>query len=153
MRFRKKSWTGLALVVVSVWWAVTCRGFAQEVAPEVMAYAVWVLYNGKILTADESFHISEALAVRDGKFLAVGETDRILKMAGPQTRRIDLKGKSVTPGFIETHSHSWIGNAATSGPREDEWQAARQNHCEPTQADSGETFPRIYREFLWRHKP
>ncbi|MCH7708042.1 MAG: hypothetical protein IH884_06100, partial [Myxococcales bacterium] len=84
-----------------------------------MAYADMVLYNGKILTADEAFHIYEALAVRDEKFLAVGDSDRILKMAGPQTRRIDLKGKSVTPGFIETHSHGWIGNAATSGPREE----------------------------------
>jgi len=119
MRFRKKSWTGLALVVVFVWWAGTCRGLAQDVAPEVMAYADMVLYNGKILTADEAFHIYEALAVRDEKFLAVGDSDRILKMAGPQTRRIDLKGKSVTPGFIETHSHGWIGNAATSGPRQE----------------------------------
>ena len=119
MRAGEKRWGSALFVIVSAVWAVTCWGLAQDVAPEVMAYADMVLYNGKILTADEAFHIYEALAVRDEKFLAVGDSDRILKMAGPQTRRIDLKGKSVTPGFIETHSHGWIGNAATSGPREE----------------------------------
>jgi predicted amidohydrolase YtcJ len=53
-----------------------------------------VLYNGKVLTADDKFTMAEAVAIRDGKFLAVGKTDAILPMAGPQTRKIDLKGKT-----------------------------------------------------------
>ena len=76
---------------------------------EVIAYADLVVYNGKILTADEQFTIAEAVAIRDGKFLAVGENQRILAMAGPQTRRVDVEGRSVIPGFIDTHLHSaWI---------------------------------------------
>ncbi|MDA2932827.1 hypothetical protein MYX82_00635 [Acidobacteria bacterium AH-259-D05] len=71
----------------------------QDLPPEVLAYADLVLYNGKILTADDDFTIVEALAVRDGKFLAVGESDRIRRMAGPQTRQIDLDGRSVVPGL------------------------------------------------------
>jgi len=73
--------------------------------PEVIAYADTVLHNGKILTADEQFTIAQAVAIRDGKFLAVGPNSRILAMAGPQTQRIDLRGKTVTPGFIDTHYH------------------------------------------------
>ncbi len=93
MRAGEKRWGSALFVIVSAVWAVTCWGLAQDVVPEVMAYADMVLYNGKILTADEAFHIYEALAVRDEKFLAVGDSDRILKMAGPQTRRIDLKAE------------------------------------------------------------
>ena len=86
--------------------------------PEVLAYADLVFYNGKILTADEQFTIVQAVAIRDGKFLARGDDRRILAMAGPQTRRVDLEGRSVIPGFIDTHLHSaWIVNPprATGG--------------------------------------
>jgi predicted amidohydrolase YtcJ len=66
----------------------------------VLNYADTVLYNGQIITADDAFSIKEAIAIRDGKFLAVGKTDEIMPLAGPETRKIDLQGKSVTPGFI-----------------------------------------------------
>ena len=85
---------------------------AQQLPAEVIAYADMVLYNGKILTVDERFSVVEAVAIRDGKFLAVGDNDRILPMAGPDTQRIDLQGKSVTPGLIPTHQHNWVGNAS-----------------------------------------
>ena len=79
--------------------------------PEVLAYADLVFYNGKILTADEQFTIVQAVAIRDGKFLALGENQRILAMAGPQTRRVDLEGRSAIPGLIDTHLHSaWVVN-------------------------------------------
>ncbi|HXG25167.1 MAG TPA: amidohydrolase family protein [Chthonomonadales bacterium] len=71
--------------------------------PEVVRWADLVLYNGKILTADRNFTITEAVAVRDGKFLAVGKNDKILSLAGPNTRRIDLQGKTVTPGIMDLH--------------------------------------------------
>ncbi len=94
---------------------------AQSLPPEVLAYADVVLYNGKILTVDEQFTIVEAVAIRGDKFLAVGDSQRILAMAGPRTRRVDLQGQSVVPGFIDTHLHSaWVvrprratGEAAT----------------------------------------
>ncbi len=80
---------------------------AQEpsLPAEVIAYADTVLYNGKILTADDNFTIAEAVAVRDGKFLAVGASDRIEAMAGPETRRIDLQGKTAVPGILDIHQH------------------------------------------------
>ena len=86
----------------------------QSLPPEVVAYADMVLYNGKVITADDSFTVAEAAAIRDGKFLAVGAKDRILAMAGPKTRRIDLRGRSVVPGFMDTHLHqAFVGNSAS----------------------------------------
>ncbi len=71
--------------------------------------ADWVLYNGKILTADAedpgTFTIAQAVAIYDGKFVVVGSNQEALDTAGPGTRRIDLAGKTVLPGLIETHLH------------------------------------------------
>jgi len=78
---------------------------SQTLPQEVIAYPDAVFYNGKVLTADDSFTVAEAVAVRDGKFLAVGQTARILQMVGPASRKIDLKGKTVVPGFFDTHYH------------------------------------------------
>ncbi len=92
------------IVLLGIVAAFPSSGLAQSpnLPPEVLHYADTVLYNGQVLTADADtdFTIAEAIAIRDGKFLAVGDSDRILAYAGPQTRRIDLQGRSVTPGFI-----------------------------------------------------
>ena len=64
-----------------------------------------VLLNGKIVTVDSSGTIEEAVAVRDGRFLKVGSSEEIRRLAGSKTRIIDLKGKTVLPGFIDTHEH------------------------------------------------
>ena len=73
---------------------------AQQLPPEVVNYADVVLYNGKILTLNAQREVAEAVAIRNGRFLAVGANDRILAMAGPATVRRDLAGKTVIPGFI-----------------------------------------------------
>ncbi len=85
----------------------SARTAAQQATlpPEVIAYADTILYNGNILTADEKFTIAEAVAIRDGKFLAVGDSARIRQMAGAETRRIDLKGRTVMPGLVDVHQH------------------------------------------------
>ncbi len=64
-----------------------------------------ILYNGKIITADKRFHVHEAVAIRHGKFVAVGKDRDIRKMAGPVTEMIDLQGKTVLPGLIDSHCH------------------------------------------------
>jgi predicted amidohydrolase YtcJ len=90
---------------------------AQTLPPEVVAYADIVFFNGKVYTADEAFSVAQAVAIRDGKFLAVGDSQRILAMAGPQTRKVDLQGRSVTPGMIATHQHGYVGNTSKAGKR------------------------------------
>ena len=102
MKSKHLSW----LIVFS--WVIAAglfqaRAQQSNLPPEVLHYADTVLYNGKILTADQNFTVVKAVAVRDGRFLAVGENERILALAGPNTRRIDLNGKTVTPGIMDLH--------------------------------------------------
>ncbi len=65
-----------------------------------------ILVNGKILTVDSQFSAREAIAIRDGKITAMGSNSDIRKQAGPKTRVIDLQGRTVIPGFIDSHIHA-----------------------------------------------
>ncbi|MCW2573906.1 MAG: putative Amidohydrolase 3 [Frankiales bacterium] len=64
-----------------------------------------VLINGKILTMDNSSSVVEALAVLDGKILATGSNASVKSISGTRTRVLDLAGKTVVPGLIDTHAH------------------------------------------------
>jgi predicted amidohydrolase YtcJ len=75
------------------------------VPDELVAYPETVLYDGEILTVDESFGVAEAVAVRDGRFLAAGDTDAIRALAGPETEEIDLAGRTAIPGLVDSHIH------------------------------------------------
>ncbi len=77
----------------------------------IMASPAWsqtaetILVNGKVLTVDSRNSIREAVAIRDGKILAVGSSSAIQKLAGPHTRAIDLQGRTLIPGLIDSHMH------------------------------------------------
>src|SRR5438128_686152 len=83
-----------------------------------------VLLNGKILTVDSQFSTREALAIRDGRIVALGGSAEMKKLAGPKSRVIDLQGRTVIPGLIDNHMHAiraaqtfstevnWIGAAS-----------------------------------------
>ena len=81
----------------------------QGAVPDVlMSYPDVIVYGGQVLTADKddaSFTVAQAMAVRDGKFLAIGTDAEIKRLAGPKTRQINLAGASVLPGFMDTHQH------------------------------------------------
>ncbi len=75
-----------------------------------LASALWaqsdlILTNGKIITVDERFSIAQAVAIRGDRIVATGTNQEIAQLAGPNTRRIDLKGKAVIPGLIDNHMH------------------------------------------------
>ena len=64
-----------------------------------------ILRGGKVHTVDEAFSTAEAVAVRGGRFVAVGDNDSVLTHAGPDTDIIDLRGKAAVPGLIDSHLH------------------------------------------------
>jgi predicted amidohydrolase YtcJ len=81
-----------------------------------------VVVNAKVLTVDPKNTQAEAVAIRGNTFAAVGTTAAIRKMAGPETRVIDAGGRTVIPGFIESHVH------ATGAARGEVSQAFVQLH-------------------------
>ncbi len=74
-------------------------------------HADTIILNGKLLTMDADKPRAEAIALADGRILAVGSTAEIEALAGPETRRIDAAGGSVLPGFSENHMHLFSGAA------------------------------------------
>src|SRR3954452_24398644 len=81
---------------------LACRT-AMLAQPVVVADTV--LINGKIVTVDPQFSIAQAVAIREGKFLAVGSNTQIEAFTGPNTVRVDLSGRTVLPGLMDTHAH------------------------------------------------
>jgi hypothetical protein len=76
----------------------TARAVAQS--PDL------ILHHGRVVTVDANFRIAEALAVKGERILAVGGDSEILRLKGPGTRTVDLRGKMVVPGLIDSHVHS-----------------------------------------------
>ena len=79
---------------------------------ELVSYPDTIVVNGKIVTMDNKSILSddpgtivEAMAIRGGKILALGTRQAMMRFAGPATRVIDVQGKTVIPGIIETHVH------------------------------------------------
>ena len=70
-----------------------------------MAAADLVLFNGKVFTAEPGQGLVQAVAVQDGKILKAGSNAQINALADARTQRIDLAGKVLMPGMIDTHSH------------------------------------------------
>ncbi|MDA2934036.1 amidohydrolase [Acidobacteria bacterium AH-259-D05] len=96
----------MVLVAIGTWGMWSCT-----VGPRLDEPAEAILFNGKIVTVDQDFSYAQALAVRDGKILAVGSDEEIEGWADSNTRWIDLQGKTVIPGLADNHLH-----AAGGGP-------------------------------------
>ena len=93
---------------------LTTTGRAQ--APDM------ILVNGTIISIDEASSIHEALAIHDNRIVAVGTTAQVQGLAGDGTEIIDLDGRSVIPGLIDSHMHAI--RAARSFATEVNWIGA-----------------------------
>ena len=65
-----------------------------------------LLVNGKIITLDAASSVTEALAIQADHVAATGSTEEVRKLAGPSTKTIDLGGRTVIPGLIDSHIHA-----------------------------------------------
>lgn len=72
-----------------------------------------VVYNAKIYTVNENFDIVEAMAIKDGKILALGKSEDIRKQY-PAKEELNAEGKAIYPGFIDAHAH-FFGYAESLG--------------------------------------
>src|SRR5687767_6398588 len=70
-----------------------------------LADADLIVHRARVVTVDARFSIAEALAVADGKILAVGTEDDVTKHKGPKTIVINAGGKTVLPGLMDSHVH------------------------------------------------
>src|SRR5437016_115488 len=82
---------------------------ALVVAPRAQqpadAPADLVFVNGKVLTVDAADSVARGVAIRNGTIAAVGSVERVRSLVGPATRVIDLGGRTMTPGLIDSHVH------------------------------------------------
>src|SRR3990172_3168320 len=105
-----------------LWLGVSLQAQQSQVTvpAELLAYAYpdLIIYNAKIVTMDDASlnnspgRIVEAMAVKGDLIQFIGSNQQVLSFAGPQTRKMDLKGRTVVPGLIDTHNH--LHNGAVS---------------------------------------
>ncbi|MCX6624124.1 MAG: amidohydrolase [Acidobacteria bacterium] len=86
------------MIVLILWLAAAC--LLQAGSPADVIYI-----NGKIITVSRNKPLAQAIAIRGNKFLAVGSNAEVLRTAGASTRKVDLRGRTVVPGLIESHTH------------------------------------------------
>ncbi len=66
-----------------------------------------ILSNGRIHTVDEAFSTAQSVAIREGRFVAVGDDEEVRRHAGPGTEIVDLEGRTAIPGLIDSHIHQF----------------------------------------------
>jgi predicted amidohydrolase YtcJ len=100
-------------LVLSVFCGAVQAGGAPAVIAVKVADAIW--YNGPIVTVDADKPSADAVAVKDGKILAVGSRKGVMRLKGKATRLVDLHGGTLLPGFVDPHGHvSMVGFQALS---------------------------------------
>jgi len=98
-------WKLLAVLVLASVMLSRCIEVPVETLAAATQDADLVLLDGKMITVDPKDTIAEAVAVKDGKIVKVGRNEDVRAFIGPQTRFLDLRGKAVTPGLIDSHIH------------------------------------------------
>jgi hypothetical protein len=104
----------LKSVFGSIMMLLSLPGWAQDISTlpaAIIQYADTVYINSTIVTLDDHTMnanpgtIAQALAVRDERIIGLGTNDEMLKYAGPETKVVDLLGKMMIPGIVESHVH------------------------------------------------
>ncbi len=86
---------------------VASMALAAPAAAQQTADSIWS--GGPILTMNDKAMRAEAVAVANGKIIAVGKRSEVMKLKGPATQLVDLKGRTLVPGFVDAHGHIVVG--------------------------------------------
>ena len=116
-------------------------------AATICAQPDMILTNGKVVTVDDRFAIAQAVAIRGERITAVGTNQEITRMAGPNTRRIDLRGRTVLPGLIDNHMH--FLRAVGTWTKELRWDSLESRRRWPFAASASRRWGRIRRLRAW----
>jgi len=103
----------IAQAAAAAWWITSADRWLPttqcvSAAPLAAESPDLILRQGKVITVNAADSIAQAVAVKDGLIQAVGTDVEVAALAGPATRVIDLRGKTVTPGMIDAHNHFQI---------------------------------------------
>ena len=101
----RRKFIGLSAAATAGLVLTACAGRGEPSLLPGASEADLVLMNGKIITIDPKDSIVQAVAAKDGLILSVGTNDQVTESIGSKTNVIDLKGKTVTPGLVDSHIH------------------------------------------------
>ena len=108
---RKDPYGRVMLLVFLAWMLLPLTGLAQQIPSELIVYPNLIVHNAKIVSMDD-YGINtnlgstfQAVAVRNNRIFKLGTNQEILRLAGPDTVRIDARGRTVIPGVINVHTH------------------------------------------------
>lgn len=105
----KVLWAGVVSLLVAAATTLAQSGGPPPVPADL------IVVNGKVVTADSAFRMAEAVAVRQGRIVAVGTYADVRALTGPSTRIVDASGRTVVPGLIDTHVHALMAGPAEAG--------------------------------------
>lgn len=95
----------LTCLVTIVWALIVLFGPPGSLCASEIGHMDAIFFNGNFVTMDKAGTRVSAVAVKDGKIAALGQTDDIKKLGGSSTKMIDLEGKTALPGLIDAHCH------------------------------------------------
>ena len=109
-KFSRRKFIGSSSALAAAGLGLPTRSTLAAVQPvDIKSAPDYVVVNARVLTSDDNMPRAEAFAIRDDRFIAVGSSSDILNLASSRSEIIDAEGMTVTPGFIDAHSHPSSG--------------------------------------------
>ena len=99
----------LFLLLIAFGLIASCENNPLAMEPEL------IVFNADIRTVDQNQNRAEAFAIKDGRFVAVGNNDEVLELKGATTESINANGATIVPGFIDSHTHLSSGSKIVTG--------------------------------------
>ena len=99
----------LFLLLIAFGLIASCDNNSPSMEPEL------IVFNADIRTVDQTQNRAEAFAIKDGRFVAVGNNEEVLELKGATTESINANGATIVPGFIDSHTHLSSGSKMVTG--------------------------------------